>query len=137
MFWPPAGFFQLAVWFNIGVEDRAQQASACFILSIEDSMSAILSGTKKRVIFKGGSGSGVNLSPLRASTEACPIRPVGFRPGQLYAAGRLKRRTIQSAARPAGLPRWLFSMSTTRTSKILVWCKAKEEKKAKRWPPLF
>ncbi|PSO44208.1 hypothetical protein BRC21_01770, partial [Candidatus Saccharibacteria bacterium SW_7_54_9] len=62
--------FNSPVWFNIGAPDRAQQASACFILSVEDTMESILTWYQEEgMIFKGGSGSGVNLSKLRSSQE--------------------------------------------------------------------
>ena len=62
--------FNSPVWFNIGVKDVPQQASACFILAVEDKMSSILNWyTEEGVIFKGGSGAGVNLSKIRASEE--------------------------------------------------------------------
>src|SRR6202012_4778863 len=60
--------FNSPVWFNIGVHGVPQQASACFILAVEDSMSAILNWyVEEGTIFKGGSGSGVNLSSIRSS----------------------------------------------------------------------
>ncbi|HET9324786.1 MAG TPA: hypothetical protein VFO03_12985, partial [Gaiellaceae bacterium] len=59
--------FNSPVWFNVGFEERPQ-CSACFILSIEDSMESILDWIRREgVIFRGGSGSGVNLSTLRSS----------------------------------------------------------------------
>ncbi len=62
--------FNSPVWFNVGIEGRKQQCSACFILGIEDSMESILDWIKiEGLIFKGGSGSGVNLSPLRGKGE--------------------------------------------------------------------
>src|SRR6202034_1543079 len=58
--------FNSPVWFNIGVAGVPQQASACFILSVEDSMDSILNWyTEEGTIFKGGSGAGVNLSRIR------------------------------------------------------------------------
>ncbi|GIW66857.1 MAG: vitamin B12-dependent ribonucleotide reductase [Candidatus Parcubacteria bacterium] len=63
--------FNSPVWFNFGVEGRSQQGSACFILDVEDDMESILDWIKTEgMIFKGGSGSGVNLSKLRAKGEA-------------------------------------------------------------------
>ena len=51
--------FNSPVWFNIGAKERAQQASACFILGIEDTMPAILNWyVEEGMIFKGGSGLG-------------------------------------------------------------------------------
>jgi len=62
--------FNSPVWFNLGVAGTPQQASACFILSVDDKMSSILNWYREEgVIFKGGSGSGVNLSKIRSSVE--------------------------------------------------------------------
>ena len=62
--------FNSPVWFNAGVEGRSQQMSACFILDVEDNMESILDWIKTEgMIFKGGSGSGVNLSKLRGKGE--------------------------------------------------------------------
>src|SRR5947199_3546053 len=59
--------FNSPVWFNVGFEEKPQ-ASACFILSVEDSMESILDWIRKAgLIFRGGSGSGINLSTLRSS----------------------------------------------------------------------
>src|SRR5436190_10325125 len=61
--------FNSPVWFNVGFETKPQ-CSACFILSIEDSMESILDWIRREgIIFRGGSGSGVNLSRLRSSKE--------------------------------------------------------------------
>jgi ribonucleoside-diphosphate reductase alpha chain len=61
--------FNSPVWFNVGFEERPQ-CSACFILSVEDTMESILDwNTKEGQIFRGGSGSGINLSNIRGSVE--------------------------------------------------------------------
>ena len=61
--------FNSPVWFNVGFEEQPQ-CSACFILSIDDTMDSILDWIRREgVIFRGGSGSGVNLSKLRSSKE--------------------------------------------------------------------
>src|SRR5439155_17747558 len=61
--------FNSPVWFNVGFEEKPQ-CSACFILAIDDSMESILDWIRKEgIIFRGGSGSGVNLSKLRSSKE--------------------------------------------------------------------
>src|SRR5439155_4076276 len=61
--------FNSPVWFNVGTASP-QQVSACFILSVDDSMDSILDWYKEEgLIFKGGSGSGVNLSRIRSSRE--------------------------------------------------------------------
>src|SRR3984957_11111495 len=62
--------FNSPVWFNIGAPARSQQASACFILAVEDTMPSILNWYQEEgMIFKGGSGAGINLSVLRSSKE--------------------------------------------------------------------
>src|SRR6266851_2357633 len=61
--------FNSPVWFNVGVEPKPQ-CSACFILKVDDNMESILSWYRNEgMIFKGGSGSGVNLSSLRSRLE--------------------------------------------------------------------
>src|SRR6476469_3807596 len=61
--------FNSPVWFNVGFDEKPQ-CSACFILSIEDSLESILDWIRREwIIFRGGSGSGVNLSRLRSSKE--------------------------------------------------------------------
>ena len=63
-------YFNSPVWFNMGFPGRAQQASACFVSKVEDSIESIFDLAKKEaLIFKGGSGNGVNLSTLRSKYE--------------------------------------------------------------------
>src|SRR5437879_5606746 len=62
--------FNSPVWFNIGVQGERAQGSACFILAVEDEMQSILNWyVEEGTIFKGGSGSGINLSTIRSSKE--------------------------------------------------------------------
>ncbi|MDQ6727661.1 MAG: ribonucleoside-diphosphate reductase, partial [Actinomycetota bacterium] len=62
--------FNSPVWFNIGVRGEPKQASACFILAVDDTMQSILNWyVEEGTIFKGGSGSGINLSNIRSSSE--------------------------------------------------------------------
>lgn len=71
--------FNSPVWFNVGVYDKPQ-CSACFILSVEDNMQSILEWYRDEgVIFKGGSGSGLNVSKLRSSRE--PLSKGGYSSG--------------------------------------------------------
>src|SRR5438128_9990405 len=76
--------FNSPVWFNIGVHGVPQQASACFILSVEDDMHSILDWFRDEgIIFKGGSGSGVNVSRIRSQKEnlsggGCASGPLSF-----------------------------------------------------------
>ncbi len=73
--------FNSPVWFNVGIEPKPQ-CSACFILGVEDTMESILYWyTQEGIIFKGGSGSGVNVSSLRAARE--PLSGGGTASGPL------------------------------------------------------
>lgn len=89
-------WFNSPVWFNVGVPGRLQQCSACFILGVEDSMESILDWMKiEGMIFKGGSGSGVNLSKLRAEGEplssgGCSSGPISFMKAADAVAGSIK-----------------------------------------------
>ena len=87
--------FNSPVWFNVGTSSPAQ-VSACFILAVDDSMDSILNWYKEEgLIFKGGSGSGVNLSRIRASREllssgGTASGPVSFMRGADASAGTIK-----------------------------------------------
>ncbi|TDD37020.1 vitamin B12-dependent ribonucleotide reductase [Nonomuraea terrae] len=87
--------FNSPVWFNVGTKSP-QQVSACFILSVDDQMESILEWYKEEgVIFKGGSGSGVNLSRIRSSKEllssgGTASGPVSFMRGADASAGTIK-----------------------------------------------
>src|ERR671930_839364 len=87
--------FNSPVWFNVGFEERPQ-CSACFILSVQDTMESILDwNTKEGLIFRGGSGSGINLSNIRSSKEhlskgGLASGPVSFMRGADAWAGTIK-----------------------------------------------
>jgi ribonucleoside-diphosphate reductase alpha chain len=87
--------FNSPVWFNVGTT-APQQVSACFILSVDDSMESILNWYKEEgFIFKGGSGAGLNLSRLRSSQEllksgGTASGPVSFMRGADASAGTIK-----------------------------------------------
>ncbi len=87
--------FNSPVWFNVGTPSK-QQVSACFILSVDDSMESILDWYKEEgLIFQGGSGAGVNLSRIRASSELLSSGgeasgPVSFMRGADASAGTIK-----------------------------------------------
>jgi ribonucleoside-diphosphate reductase alpha chain len=87
--------FNSPVWFNVGT-NSPQQVSACFILSVDDTMDSILEWYKEEgLIFKGGSGSGVNLSRIRSSKElltsgGTASGPVSFMRGADASAGTIK-----------------------------------------------
>src|SRR5438270_941709 len=88
--------FNSPVWFNIGVKGEPQQASACFILHVDDTMKSILNWyVEEGTIFKGGSGSGINLSNIRSSKEnlkggGTASGPVSFMRGADASAGTIK-----------------------------------------------
>ena len=87
--------FNSPVWFNLGVDGVPQQGSACFILSVDDTMESILNWyAEEGMIFKGGSGAGVNLSRVRSSAEllvggGTASGPVSFMRGADSSAGTL------------------------------------------------
>jgi ribonucleoside-diphosphate reductase alpha chain len=126
--------FNSPVWFNVGwhpVGDPKMQASACFILSVDDSMESILDwNTKEGMIFRGGSGSGINLSRIRGSMEplsrgGTASGPVSFMRGADAWAGSIKsgggtRRAAKMVVLDVDHP----------DIREFIWCKAKEEDKA-------
>ena len=123
--------FNSPVWFNIGVPGVRQQSAACFIVSVEDSMDSILDWFKTEgIIFKGGSGSGVNVSTIRSSKEylsggGLASGPVSFMRGADSVAGSIKSGgTTRRAAKMVVLN------SDHPDIREFIWCKAKEEKKA-------
>src|SRR6059058_2342274 len=123
--------FNSPVWFNVGFEDRPQ-CSACFILSIEDSMESILDWIRREgVIFRGGSGSGVNLSRLRSSKEQLSkggyaSGPVSFMRGADASAG-----TIKSGGKTRRAAKMVVLDVDHPDIEEFIWCKAHEERKAR------
>ncbi|TMM10685.1 MAG: vitamin B12-dependent ribonucleotide reductase [Actinobacteria bacterium] len=123
--------FNSPVWFNVGFEEKPQ-CSACFILSIEDSMEDILDWIRREgVIFRGGSGSGVNLSKLRSSKEQLSkggyaSGPVSFMRGADASAG-----TIKSGGKTRRAAKMVVLDVDHPDVEEFVWCKAKEERKAR------
>src|SRR3954452_9291186 len=97
--------FNSPVWFNVGFEEKPQ-CSACFILSIEDSMDAILDWIRREgIIFRGGSGSGVNLSRLRSSKEQLSKGgPAGGQPRNSFRRAATSRAPSRSCASPTPRP---------------------------------
>ncbi len=122
--------FNSPVWFNVGFEETPQ-CSACFILSVEDTMESILDwNTKEGKIFRGGSGSGINLSNIRGSME--PLKkggtasgPVSFMRGADAWAG-----TIKSGGKTRRAAKMVVLDVDHPDIEHFVWCKADEEKKA-------
>ena len=122
--------FNSPVWFNVGFEERPQ-CSACFILSVEDTMESILAwNTKEGQIFRGGSGSGINLSNIRASTEqlskgGLASGPVSFMRGADAWAG-----TIKSGGKTRRAAKMVVLDVDHPDIEDFIWCKAREEDKA-------
>ena len=120
------------VWFNIGVPGVPQQASACFILSVEDQMSSILNWyVEEGTIFKGGSGAGVNLSVIRSSREALrgggqASGPVSFMRGADASAG-----TIKSGGKTRRAAKMVILDVDHPDVQEFIWCKAREERKVR------
>jgi ribonucleoside-diphosphate reductase alpha chain len=124
--------FNSPVWFNIGVQGVPQQASACFILAVEDTMDAILNWYREEgIIFKGGSGSGINLSGLRSSSEGLQgggtaSGPVSFMRGADASAG-----TIKSGGKTRRAAKMVILDADHPDIEEFIWCKAIEERKAR------
>ena len=122
--------FNSPVWFNVGFEE-SPQCSACFILSVDDTMESILDwNTKEGKIFLGGSGSGINLSNIRGSMEplakgGTASGPVSFMRGADSWAG-----TIKSGGKTRRAAKMVVLDVDHPDIREFIWCKAKEEKKA-------
>ncbi len=125
--------FNSPVWFNIGVPTRSQQASACFILGIEDTMQSILNWyVEEGMIFKGGSGAGINLSPLRSSLEqlsksaGTASGPLSFMRGADASAGAIK-----SGGKTRRAAKMVILNVDHPDVYDFIWSKAIEERKAR------
>ncbi len=124
--------FNSPVWFNIGVKGVPQQASACFILSVDDKMDSILNWyVEEGTIFKGGSGAGINLSRIRSSKEllkggGTASGPVSFMRGADASAG-----TIKSGGKTRRAAKMVILDVDHPDIEEFIWCKAREEQKAR------
>jgi ribonucleoside-diphosphate reductase alpha chain len=124
--------FNSPVWFNVGVPDTPQQCSACFILAVDDTMSSILNWyVEEGTIFKGGSGSGINLSKIRSSREqlaggGTASGPVSFMRGADASAG-----TIKSGGKTRRAAKMVILNVDHPDVRDFIWCKAREEQKAR------
>lgn len=125
--------FNSPVWFNIGAKARHQQASACFILSIEDTMPSILNWyVEEGMIFKGGSGSGLNISPIRSSKEplgksaGTASGPLSFMRGADASAGAIK-----SGGKTRRAAKMVILNVDHPDVEEFIWSKAIEERKAR------
>ncbi|HEX9780979.1 MAG TPA: LAGLIDADG family homing endonuclease [bacterium] len=124
--------FNSPVWFNVGIE-ATPQCSACFILSVEDTMESILEWYRNEgMIFKYGSGSGVNVSPLRSARErlkggGTPSGPVSFMRAADASAG-----VIKSGGKTRRAAKMVVLNADHPDIKPFILCKWKEEEKAHR-----
>jgi ribonucleoside-diphosphate reductase alpha chain len=124
--------FNSPVWFNIGVKGVPQQASACFILATDDTMDGILNWYREEgVIFKGGSGAGINLSNIRSSAEllkggGTASGPVSFMRGADASAG-----TIKSGGKTRRAAKMVILNVDHPDVEEFIWCKSREEQKAR------
>ncbi|MEX1047149.1 MAG: vitamin B12-dependent ribonucleotide reductase [Actinomycetota bacterium] len=124
--------FNSPVWFNVGVPNTPQQCSACFILAVDDTMSSILNWyVEEGTIFKGGSGSGINLSAIRSSKEelaggGTASGPVSFMRGADASAG-----TIKSGGKTRRAAKMVVLNVDHPDVQDFIWCKAREERKAR------
>jgi ribonucleoside-diphosphate reductase alpha chain len=122
--------FNSPVWFNVGFEEQPQ-CSACFILSVDDTIESILDwNTKEGMIFRGGSGAGINLSNIRGSVEhlskgGLASGPVSFMRGADAWAG-----TIKSGGKTRRAAKMVVLDVDHPDIEDFIWCKAKEEDKA-------
>ncbi len=123
--------FNSPVWFNVGFEEHPQ-CSACFILSVEDNMESILDWIRKEgLVFRGGSGSGINLSKLRSSQEQLAkggyaSGPVSFMRGADASAG-----TIKSGGKTRRAAKMVVLNVDHPDIEEFIWCKQHEEEKAR------
>ncbi|MEY2939927.1 MAG: hypothetical protein RIS58_914 [Actinomycetota bacterium] len=124
--------FNSPVWFNIGVKGVPQQASACFILAVDDTMDGILNWYREEgIIFKGGSGAGINLSNIRSSAEhlkggGTASGPVSFMRGADASAG-----TIKSGGKTRRAAKMVILNVEHPDVEEFIWCKSREEQKAR------
>jgi ribonucleoside-diphosphate reductase alpha chain len=124
--------FNSPVWFNIGVKGVPQQASACFILATDDTMDGILNWYREEgIIFKGGSGAGINLSNIRSSAEhlkggGTASGPVSFMRGADASAG-----TIKSGGKTRRAAKMVILNVEHPDVEEFIWCKSREEQKAR------
>ena len=125
--------FNSPVWFNIGAPERSQQASACFILAVEDTMASILNWyTEEGMIFKGGSGAGLNLSAIRSSKErlgqsaGTASGPLSFMRGADSSAGAIK-----SGGKTRRAAKMVILNVDHPDVEEFIWSKAIEERKAR------
>jgi len=122
--------FNSPVWFNCGIEPKPQ-CSACFILSVEDTMDSILDWYRKEgVIFKGGSGSGVNLSKIRSAKEQLAGGGTASGPVSFMKAADASAGVIKSGGKTRRAAKMVVLDIDHPDIEDFIKCKVEEEKKA-------
>ena len=122
--------FNSPVWFNCGIEQRPQ-CSACFILSVDDTMDSILDWYRKEgIIFKGGSGSGVNLSKIRSSKEQLAGGGTASGPVSFMKAADASAGVIKSGGKTRRAAKMVVLNIDHPDIEEFIKCKVEEEKKA-------
>ena len=122
--------FNSPVWFNCGIEEKPQ-CSACFILSVDDTMDSILGWYQQEgVIFKGGSGSGVNLSRIRSSKEQLGGGGTASGPVSFMKAADASAGVIKSGGKTRRAAKMVILDVDHPDIEEFINCKVEEEKKA-------
>ncbi|HEX9444344.1 MAG TPA: vitamin B12-dependent ribonucleotide reductase, partial [Candidatus Binatia bacterium] len=122
--------FNSPVWFNCGIEEKPQ-CSACFILSVDDTMESILDWYRKEgVIFKGGSGSGVNLSRIRSAKEQMTGGGTASGPVSFMKAADASAGVIKSGGKTRRAAKMVILNADHPDIEEFIKCKVEEEKKA-------
>ena len=122
--------FNSPVWFNCGIEEKPQ-CSACFILSVEDTMESILDWYRKEgMIFKGGSGSGVNLSKIRSFREQLAGGGTASGPVSFMKAADASAGVIKSGGKTRRAAKMVILDADHPDIVEFINCKVEEEKKA-------
>ena len=122
--------FNSPVWFNCGIEEKPQ-CSACFILAVDDTMDSILDWYRKEgVIFKGGSGSGVNLSKIRSSKEQLAGGGTASGPVSFMKAADASAGVIKSGGKTRRAAKMVVLDVDHPDIEEFIKCKVEEEKKA-------
>jgi ribonucleoside-diphosphate reductase alpha chain len=122
--------FNSPVWFNCGIEEKPQ-CSACFILSVDDTMESILDWYRKEgVIFKGGSGSGVNLSRIRSAREQMTGGGTASGPVSFMKAADASAGVIKSGGKTRRAAKMVILNADHPDIEEFIKCKVEEEKKA-------
>jgi ribonucleoside-diphosphate reductase alpha chain len=122
--------FNSPVWFNCGIEEKPQ-CSACFILAVDDTMDSILDWYRKEgIIFKGGSGSGVNLSKIRSSKEQLAGGGTASGPVSFMKAADASAGVIKSGGKTRRAAKMVVLNIDHPDIEEFIKCKVEEEKKA-------